>query len=96
MARDVAIDAHVYVERVPSNDGRYDFTLHLDGCGGEIVGRTLWRPISSADGYQSDVISFTGWAPDVPAGSDLVLCGRKFDSFVPNAVAGMRGVTAQW
>lgn len=94
---DVAFQAHAYVEKPADETGRFEFAIREGSCSGTLVGATFWRPpIAASGGYSADVISFTGFAEDVPDGTTYVFCPAKFDSLAPDAWTGHRGLIATW
>lgn len=93
---DVVVQAHVYLERSGATTGRYELTLRVDDCAGTVIGSTLWRPPESPTTWVADVLSLTGVATALPVGSDVVLCGRKFDVGAPTAYTYSRGIIATW
>ncbi len=92
----VALSAHVYLERTASATGRYLIAIAAGGCDGTVVGATMWRPPTSGDTWIADTLSLTGYAEAVPLGTTFVLCGRKYDGSAPDASANYRGLVATW
>jgi hypothetical protein len=94
--RDVALTAHLYLERSSSTTGRYVVELRTGDCTGAVVGGTFWRPPTSSESFQADAIAITGFAPDATSGTTFALCVRKFDSGAPNVTASHVGIIATW
>ena len=94
--RDVALNAHVYLERGGSTSGRYEVELRVTDCAGSVVGASFWRPPISTSSFVADSVSITGFAPDTASGTTFALCIRKFDGGAPNVTASGRGLIATW
>jgi len=94
---DVAFTAHVYVEKLATETGRYMFDIRIGSCVGSVVGASLWRPpVSAGVGYAADAITITGFGAALDDDTDVVFCGRKFDAGAADASAYYRGLVAHW
>ena len=93
---DVAVNTHVSIERLGAEDGRFIFGLHLTDCSGTKIGGAWYRPVISTSFLAADTVSLTGFADDAPAGSTIVLCGRRSDAAGVDLNAYDRGLVANW
>lgn len=91
----VALAAHAYIERPGAGKGRYELAMRTESCSGTIVGRTFWRPSAATEVFGT-TINFVGFAKDVSAQTNFVLCGKILDSGAPVPTVTLSGFTAHW
>jgi len=93
---DVALAAHVFLEKVSNLEGRYFVQIVLGDCAtGTVLGEAWWRPaISLTSTFQADTIAVTGFSSNTPANATFSLCANRF--LGPNASATQNGMIATW
>jgi len=89
----VALSAHVYIEKGNASTERYEFSIRASSCSGTLVGDTFWRPDVQTNGLIATTISLTGFQ-NITASTTYHLCARKFDPTAPDANVYMRGLNA--
>lgn len=90
---DVALMAHVFLERDAGAPGRVSVVIRLDDCvNGTTLGKSLWRAGESSGTFVGDTIALTGFLEDVDGPTDVVLCvaayaNVEFTAYGPGIVA---------
>lgn len=90
------LSSNVSLEKSGASTGRYELTIREGTCSGTIAAKTLWRPGTVSESYNSDVVALNAFVASVPTATTFVLCGRKFDDTAPTANAGPRSLVAHW
>ena len=94
---DVTLTAHAYIEKPGGTAGRYDVGI----CKGDLasptfVGRSLWRPGTSASSFIADAVTITGFDANVTGPVTYTFCVAKFDGGAPDATVYVRGLNGEW
>jgi hypothetical protein len=98
-SNNVALTAHVYLEKSATLFGRYGISLNRVSCAGVVVGSAWWRssaPTAANDSWVGSTTTVTGFDTGVTGSTNYVLCVQKFDTNAADLTIVARGMTATW